>query len=245
MTTLEAIAATAPDVALCCPICGADTFKPYRNRQSARCAGCGALERTRIMSMAINAVGVGDVDGEIYHFAPELALAKKFHGKFKSRYVPCDLVPDYYAFDFCPVKQFNLCTDAKALASNSLAAVIHSHVLEHVICNVSSVIRELNRALKPGGVHLLCVPLFSKYYREDLSPEISDEERIRLFGQEDHVRSFGTEDFEGLFFDLFQGFRRVDMSEQLRGEDMQRAGAQGRWLTGLNSHVPLCFVKEG
>lgn len=227
-----------------CPVCGSTEFRAFRERENAECVGCGTLERTRVIHLALQKLKIGSVSGDVYHFAPEVAVARKLFEQFGENYKPCDIMADGYRLGVCKTIQFDLCADTKNLESNSLAAVLHSHVLEHLVCNVSTVLRQLNRALKVGGVHVLCVPFFSDYHREDLSPDLPVEERWRLFGQHDHVRSFGRLDFEKLYMDDFAGFRRVEVKDLISVPELESIGGHPSWYMQMHGNIPLCFIKE-
>jgi SAM-dependent methyltransferase len=66
-----------------------------------------------------------------------------------------------------------------------------SHVLEHVPDDRQAM-REFKRVLAINGVAFLNVPITTERTVED--PSISDpQERLRLFGQDDHVRRYGLD----------------------------------------------------
>jgi SAM-dependent methyltransferase len=61
-------------------------------------------------------------------------------------------------------------------ASNSIDAVYHSHVLEHLDSDIADAfLIEVKRVLKPGGIHRIVVPDFEKYCAEYLQHVISCE----------------------------------------------------------------------
>ena len=69
-----------------------------------------------------------------------------------------------------------------------------SHVLEHILDDRVAM-KELFRALKPGGWAILQVPVNAKVTYED--PSIV-EHRERVFGQHDHVRVYGLDYYDRL-----------------------------------------------
>lgn len=229
---------------LTCPICGCTRFADYRARKNAQCSRCGSLERTRALWLAFKTLDLGSVKGKVMHFAPELSIAKQLARIEGIEYQPRDFDPSHFHFYPKKVKAFNLCTDAATLAPESIAGVIHSHVFEHLPCDVYKTFEELNRAIRPGGYHLFIVPFFSKLYSEDLSPETTDEERTRKFGQFDHVRTFGTDDFERRFFGAFEGFERVKLTDLITPDDLRRAAVPGGALTRKTGHYVICFRKK-
>jgi phosphoglycolate phosphatase len=67
--------------------------------------------------------------------------------------------------------------------------------MEHIPCDITSVLWHLHRATKKTGYHIFCVPVLPGYYAEDLG-DLTSEERTKRFGQFDHVRRFGDKDFD-------------------------------------------------
>src|SRR3546814_17373430 len=83
--------------------------------------------------------------------------------------------------------------------------ILHSHVMEHIPCNITAVLYHLHRSLKPEGKQVCCVPIIRDGpYAEDLGPTSADDAAAR-FGQDDHVRTFGgqaTRRHSGMLFSL-------------------------------------------
>lgn len=115
------------------------------------------------------------------HVAPEVAFETRFKEWFD--YISIDLdgtqamrAMDLTALDF-PDAHFD--------------AVVCNHVLEH-IPDDRKALREIYRALKPGGWASLQVPMKGEVTFED--PTILDpSERNKYFGQDDHVRQYGSD----------------------------------------------------
>ena len=137
------------------------------------------------------------------HFAPEKALAPYFRSVLHDGYEPVDIAPQFYPWE--QVRRFDLTTDAAKLPSRYYDGVLHSHVMEHIPCDVTAVLFHLNRALKPDGLHLFSIPILTgKTYAANFGT-IDADTATREFGQHDHVRRFGSEDIErtlGMIFDL-------------------------------------------
>jgi len=70
-------------------------------------------------------------------------------------------------------------------------AVICFHVLEHIPEDLLAM-KEILRVLSAQGVAFISVPIVGTH-SEEASPEMSEAERIRRFGQADHVRNYGTD----------------------------------------------------
>lgn len=74
---------------------------------------------------------------------------------------------------------------------DSFDVVYCSHVLEHVPDDRKAM-REFYRVLKPSGWAIFMIPITVDKTVED--PTITDpQERLRLFGQDDHVRRYGPD----------------------------------------------------
>lgn len=207
-----------------CPICQAqDSFIPFNGRQYARCSKCLCVERNRLMWLALERLQLPRPQTRVLHFAPELGIASRLAAICGEGYVACDLSPDRYTSKHYTVQGLDLCTDLDRFADASFDLILHNHVLEHLPCDVADVLRELERILAPGGVHLFSVPIRGETMTEDISPDVSPEERKRRFGQDDHMRLFGRSDLPQLLrsiwsqdevmFDFGQDFDRALLEE--------------------------------
>ncbi len=171
-----------------CPACGTTVvgFFRYGDNPEWGCSECGASPRERLMNWLI-AEGRLTVpeQGAVLHMAPnEASLVRRFSGA--ADYVPADLDPARY--DVPNMRKVDL------MALNDVARYdlfYASHVMEHVPDDMA-VLRNILRALKPGGEAWLIVPLWSKP-TEDGSFDIPPRERERRFGQWDHVRQYGPD----------------------------------------------------
>lgn len=171
-----------------CPACGTAVvgFFRYGDNGEWGCPECGASPRERLMNWLI---GEGQLTvpthGAVLHMAPnEASLVKRFSQV--ADYVPADLDPARYSV---PGMQR---VDLMALADEERFDLFYaSHVMEHVPDD-AAVLRNIYRALKPGGEAWLIVPLWGKP-TEDGSFDIPPRERERRFGQWDHVRQYGLD----------------------------------------------------
>lgn len=183
-----------------CNVCGSKTWADMGARKRVRCASCNSLERTRIMKLYLDYLKVPTAGMRVLHIAPEPGLSKFFQSIPNIQYQPVDFNPGSYGF--CNAKKLDLCTDSKNLPQNYYDLIVHSHVLEHVKCNVSAVFYYLNKSLKENGYHIFSIPVINGFTEECFSP-MSAEEATRRFGQSDHVRNFGLLDFENNLGMLF------------------------------------------
>jgi SAM-dependent methyltransferase len=172
-----------------CPVCekSAKRFVPYGlpPREEACCIHCGALERHR-MTWSYFERETNLFDGQdkrVLHIAPERQFEKLLRRRIGSGYLTADL--------FNPRAMVKMDITDIQYEDNSFDVVYCSHVLEHVNDDQKAM-REFRRVLKPTGWAVLLVPLTAERTFED--PSITDpNERVRLFGQDDHVRRYGPD----------------------------------------------------
>jgi SAM-dependent methyltransferase len=171
-----------------CPACckAVVGFFRYGDNRAWGCPECGASPRERLMNWLI-AQGALSVpaEGAVLHLAPnEASLVRRFSAA--RDYVPADLDPARY--DVPNIQR----VDLMALSDVDRYDLVYaSHVMEHVPDD-GAVLRNIWRALKPGGEAWLIVPLWNKP-TEDGSYAIPPRERERRFGQWDHVRQYGPD----------------------------------------------------
>ena len=171
-----------------CPACGATVvgFFRYGDNGEWGCPECGASPRERLMNWLIaNGRLTVPTEGAILHMAPnEASLVRRFSAA--AYYMPADLDPSRYTVP-------NMArVDLMELAVTDRYDLFYaSHVMEHVPDDMA-VLRNIYRALKPGGEAWLIVPLWTKP-TEDGSFDIPPRERERRFGQWDHVRQYGPD----------------------------------------------------
>ena len=78
------------------------------------------------------------------------------------------------------------------LPDGSEDIVFCNHVLEHV-SDYKVALSELHRVLKDGGRLIISFPINYDFEEVHEEKTCSGEERIRLFGQDDHLRVFGKD----------------------------------------------------
>ena len=154
-------------------------------RLDARCRSCGALERHRLLMLAISRGEIknfSNLDSQVLHFAPEKILETRFRKQFKN-YATADLYAD--ADLVLNLEDINVDNDQYDI-------IVANHVLEHVDDKKAS--SELSRILKKGGVLICQVPIIEGWdstYENDAVN--TDSQRWLHFGQGDHVRFYGAD----------------------------------------------------
>lgn len=224
-----------------CNICGSSDWKDQGSRIGVRCGGCNSLERTRAIKIVLDKLELPKANSKILHFAPEFGLAKRFAEVSPSGYDPVDFSPEN--FRNLPVRKFDLIADSPKLVSNYYDLIIHSHVMEHIPCNLAYVFFHLSRALKPDGAHVFCLPFMHGHYDEYLGP-LPPEEAKRRFGQGDHFRWIGTSDIDRHLGSFMKLKPKYSLSDYADDGTMDRYNIPMRERTGLNGSTIIVAAKS-
>lgn len=122
------------------------------------------------------------------HIAPEVSLRRRLGEIYRDGYITADLFADNVDIKM-DITQIQYPAD-------TFDFIYCSHVLEHVTDDRLAM-REFRRVLRPEGIAILLVPINAETTFED--PTVTDpQDRLRLFGQEDHVRRYGPDYLERL-----------------------------------------------
>jgi len=224
-----------------CPICGyrgpfLDKVTYNGIRKHARCPNCSALERHRLQFLVLQEVFGGKETAHLrmLHVAPEAFFRDFFSQRF-DQYETADL----------KMKGADHIVDLQHLpfSDNSYDFVFASHVLEH-IPDDRKAISEIRRILRPNGVAMLPVPIYSEKTVEFSEPDPNE------FG---HVRAPGLD-----YFDRYQPYfskvERFDSGSQpekyqvfVYQEDRRPSKTENLALTSmpcrkLTDVVPVCYV---
>lgn len=224
-----------------CNICGGDTFATLKDRGAVRCNTCMSLERTRMLWMHIERLGVRR-GWKVLHLAPERGIyTRLLHMLDPKDYTVADFVPSDYPFVRDCV-QIDL-TAMEDWPSNKFDLIVHSHVIEHIPATLAYPIFHLHRMLKRRGTHLCVIPFLPGAYDECFA-QIGPGERVRRFGQDDHVRRLGTDDLQahlGRILDLPE----MPDARALFGEEALRAAniPESNW-TGYHIGTVLALRKQ-
>lgn len=155
-----------------------------KKRPNAQCPYCDAVERTRLLDFYLeNEIKIYEKTGiKMLHIAPEKGLFDKL-SKLDIEYIDGDI-------NLAMARNIVDLTDIK-YEDNYFDLIICSHVLGH-IPDESKAISEMKRVLKPDGVALVMtlINLDAATTFEDKNI-ISEEERLKNYGEPDLVRLHG------------------------------------------------------
>ncbi|MCR5059892.1 MAG: methyltransferase domain-containing protein [Saccharofermentans sp.] len=150
-------------------------------RQDVICDFCRSAPRHRIIAeWAEDNISLLQ-SSKILYFAPELSMMLWFR-KNRIRVKTADL--------YDPRTDLKLDITALDLPDGSEDIVFCNHILEHV-SDYSKALSELHRVIRKGGRLIISFPIDPDTDIVREGNGCSVEERIRLFGQNDHLRVFG------------------------------------------------------
>ncbi|RMA56729.1 methyltransferase domain-containing protein [Ulvibacter antarcticus] len=146
------------------------------------CPFCGSRARTRRLYSILKENAL--IKGDILHFSPSRSLYRILNADKNITYHSTDFEDEFIA-------QFQYDITNIPCDDDSFDLIICYHILEHIIEDTEAM-KELYRVLKPGGLCLIQTPFKEgNDIYEDYSI-ISEEERLKAFGQEDHVRVYSV-----------------------------------------------------
>ena len=221
-----------------CNLCGGLEFGDMNKRPKVRCRTCGSLERTRLMQLFLERLQLVRPGIRVMHLAPEAGLSRKFIDA-GAVYEAYDVNPNLYRH--CKVKRMDL-LECEKLPSRRYDLVVHSHVLEHVACNVTAVLYHLHRALNDAGTHIFAIPIHGGAYAEDLGP-MDEQERVRRFKQNDHVRKFGCDDILRTLGMIFHIPPRYNLRDFFSSDQLKSINVPEAFWSGYTSNSIFCLRK--
>ena len=147
--------------------------------QDLLCPFCGSRSRTRALFKILDESKL--LTGTVLHFSPSRSLYRNLKKNPKITYISTDFANEFIAdhhFDITNI----------TLDEGSVDLIICFHILEHIIEDQKA-INELARVLDHNGICLVQTPFKTGGIYED-NTIINPQERLKVFGQEDHVRIY-------------------------------------------------------
>lgn len=225
-----------------CNLCGHARFNDMKKRIAVRCASCGSFERTRIFKLFADKYGIFKSGMRVLHLAPENGLGAYVRSAVGKHYEAADYSPELYPH--CPdIRKIDLCAPLDGFEKNAYDVVLHSHVLEHIPCDWRLALGRLNALLKPGGIHLCCIPIMSGRYDEDFR-QLPPQEAIRRFGQHDHVRRFGREDIHETLGKAVPLPQSYDLTKEFSARTLRKHNIPQQGWRGFTPSSVLMWRKE-
>jgi SAM-dependent methyltransferase len=157
-------------------------------RDNCLCPKCNSADRERLvyLFLLLNTILLFS-NISVLHMAPEVNLGRMLSQKHNIKYLSGDLDS--------PLAMMKMDLTKLPLIKETFDLVVCNHVLEHIPDDYKAM-SEIYRVLKPGGIAILQVPVSRIMYKsvEELT-QISEAERLELFGQRDHVRIYAARDY--------------------------------------------------
>jgi SAM-dependent methyltransferase len=156
------------------------------------CPVCGASDRDRLYAIFLDREareGRIQARAALIDFAPSHPLRRFIQKYGNYAYRSADLFMKDVDDTGVDITNMSIYRD------DSFDMFICSHILEHVVDDKKA-LSELYRILRPGGQGILMTPiLLSIDQTLESSEDLSERERWRRFGQDDHVRLYARKDF--------------------------------------------------
>ena len=225
-----------------CNLCGCTEFVAMNTRPNVKCVSCGSLERTRLLHLYLSKLQLPQPGMKVLHFAPEKGLYDVILKAVDvGDYKTADIEPGLFPFAKNIVK-FDMCSDVEALPENHFDLILHSHVFEHIKCNIAYVLFHLHRSLKEDGWHICVIPFWRDSYEEHTA-NLSAADAIRRFGQADHVRRFGRDDIDNSLGKILNFDRNFDATRDFPTDILQKYNIPETAWRGLTFNTVLRLRK--
>ena len=154
-------------------------------RMNVVCPFCGCGDRERwLYYVATKYTNLSELKGKVLHFAPESSVRE---------FIMSNINIDYYSCDITPWKAMHVAdmTDIQ-FKDSTFDYVISNHVLEHIV-DEEKAISEIKRVLKSDGKWILSFPICTDMDTYEDKSIITEQDRYKAYGQEDHVRLYGRD----------------------------------------------------
>jgi phosphoglycolate phosphatase len=226
-------------IELTCNLCGSHNFAPSGPIDNI-CLGCGAWTRQRVVKFWLDHLDIVKPGARVMHIAPEKGMSRYLSERLGDGYEAYDINPNQYPY--AKAKKLDLVTGVENLSSEYYDLILHSHVMEHIPCNITAVLYHLHRALKPTGYQVMAIPILGGHYSEHLGP-LTKEEATKRFGQWDHCRHFSFTDLHKTLGMIFKLPLEYDAGTIVSRDQLERAGIPLELQRGLTGSTIFTFGK--
>ncbi|MCI8975267.1 MAG: class I SAM-dependent methyltransferase [Lachnospiraceae bacterium] len=168
--------------------CGKDAKTKYaiigNGKRVGLCPYCQSFDRGRWFYFVLkNFTSIFENGGEILHFAPEKQVEKHLRKLEHCSYNTADIIESIadYVIDMTNMPFEN----------EKFDYIIANHVLEHIE-DETAAISELKRCIKKNRKIILSFPVTMEVNTFELH-NLTQDERIYYYGQDDHVRLYGRD----------------------------------------------------
>lgn len=231
-----------------CNICGSARWRDEKAKTAFMCAECHSRDRTRVMRMFLGQAAITS-ETRILHIAPEKGLAN-YLSAISDNYMAADIETTRYKHivnhneRVDKIHFVDLCDRSTLEKFGDVDLIIHSHVMEHVPCNVGSALLNLHNMLRPGGMQIFAFPIKnSPGYAEYLGPMTAAEAEER-FGQFDHVRQFSSKDLDRTLGSFFVLPKKYDLLDDFTKEELEDANVRPKCWKGFTGNTVFRMKKE-
>ncbi|MCM1425830.1 MAG: glycosyltransferase [Eubacterium sp.] len=184
-------------------------------RQNCICPCCQSMDRERWLYYVLkNKTDIFQCDGRVLHFAPEERVAELIKQNKKI---------DYYTGDVVARRAMHI-TDITDIQYKDeiFDYVISNHIMEH-ISEEEKAVSEIKRVLKKDGKWIFSFPICTDMKTYEDENIILPEERLAVYGQEDHVRLYGC-DYKERFEKYGLKIQVYSPQDELDREQIEKLG---------------------
>ena len=154
-------------------------------REKCICPICGGIDRERWLQFILSEeVHIYDKKATVLHFAPERQIEKKLRNCDNLTYITADIEVgrDDRVEDITNI----------SFSDETFDYIICNHILEHIL-DERKAFAELKRCIKKNGKIIFSVPICWEIDTLEDERIASKQDKLLMYGQEDHVRLYGKD----------------------------------------------------
>ena len=205
-----------------CPICETkyEAFMPFRYRKNAYCPNCKSLERHRYIFLTLrDRLGFYAAPRKkVLHFAPDICLIPSIVKNPNIEYVTADYMTSFTS-SITVKPDYVMSIDDIQFPDHSFDVIIAIGILV-MVPDDAKAIREVLRALKPGGYAVFHDPINLNQPQSFSDATLTPEEKQKLYHGHDQRWYYGADYADRL---RAQGFE-VENDTYAQSIDGQRFG---------------------